>query len=289
MQNQNSMSPQIFTPTDIKWFKNVTNSFNGEAYLSTNENPFIIHFPNNHKTNAQTPAVGELILIYQKVDGIPSFTHLVTPVDNELIEDQTRDEFRYGRRVRFIAKKDKNSVIHINQSKLWVNVNLSGITQGNACRLENVKGITNLDELLLDVWKRFEGSFTEFDGESVVTTNSLINEIKTIDPDISVAEGSLRLVSHLLRERNHRIVRDKKKWAIENGLLKCEVCSFSFVDKFGVPFIECHHKEPISKTGERETKLEDLALVCSNCHRMLHTKFDNTYLTIEELRDKILR
>lgn len=286
MKNEISFPTKIFTPADIKWFKNVTNSANGESYLSI-DNPFIIHFPNNHKTNALTPAIGELILIYQKVDGVPSFTHLVTPVDDEIIEESTRDEFRYGRRVRFIAKKDKHNVIHVHDSNLWQNVHLGGITQGNACRLENVKGITNLDELLLDVWERFEDSFAESDRKSVVTTKSLFDEVIANYPEISVSEGRLRLVTHLLRERDSKIVKEKKKWAINNEILKCEVCSFSFIDKFNVPFIECHHIEPISNMGERATKLEDLALVCSNCHRMLHTKFENTYLSIQELRNRI--
>jgi hypothetical protein len=288
MHNENSNTKKIFTPTDIKWFKNVTNSTNRESYLNSDENPFVIHFPNNHKTNAESPSIGDLILIYQKVEGVPSFTHLVTPVDDELVEDTTRDEFRYGRRVRSIAKKEKDSVIHVSDSPLWKNVHLGGITQGNACQLKNVKGISNLDELLLDVWERFEDSFIESDKQSVVTTNSLVDEVINTYPEITVAEGRLRLVSHMLRERNRKIVEEKKAWAEKNGLLKCEVCSFSFFDKFGVKFIECHHIEPISSMGERETKLDNLALVCSNCHRMLHRKFGDTYLSIDDLR-KIMK
>jgi predicted HNH restriction endonuclease len=39
----------------------------------------------------------------------------------------------------------------------------------------------------------------------------------------------------------------------------------------GQGFAECHHLVPISRLepGHR-TRLEDLAIVCSNCHRMLH-------------------
>jgi hypothetical protein len=282
----NSASERVFTPTDIIWFKNVTNSTNGEAYLSIENNPFIIHFPNKHKTNVLSPAIGELILIYQKVNGVPAFTHLVTPIDNELIEDDTRADFRYGRRVRFIAKKDRENYIPV-ATTLWKDINLSGITQGNACKLENVKGINNLDELLFDIWQRFQDSFTNSDRQSVITTSSIINEIETSNPNISVAEGELKLVSHLVRERNQKIIGEKKREAIRNGNLKCEVCSFSFIDTFNVEFIECHHITPISTTGVRETTLADLALVCANCHRMLHTKFDGQYLSMEDLRIKI--
>ena len=284
--SENSSATTIYTPRDIIWFKNVTNLINGEAYLDIQDNPFVIHFPNKHKTNALSPAIDELILIYQKIDGTPAFTHIVTPIDNELIEDDTRENYKYGRRVKFIAKKNNDNFIPISQT-LWKNINLSGINQGNACKLDNVKGIGNLDELLFEVWKRFEDSFTNIDQKSAITTSSILNEIETTNPDISVAEGELKLVSHLVRERNQKIIAEKKRDAIRNGNLKCEVCSFSFIETFEVEFIECHHITPISIAGVRKTTMADLALVCANCHRMLHKKFDGEYLTIDELRTRI--
>ena len=43
----------------------------------------------------------------------------------------------------------------------------------------------------------------------------------------------------------------------------------------GKGYIEAHHTRPVAKlvTGER-TKVSDLALVCANCHRMLHRQDD---------------
>ena len=55
----------------------------------------------------------------------------------------------------------------------------------------------------------------------------------------------------------------------------------------GNAFIECHHNIPI-RAGQRITQIEDLALVCSNCHRMFHRKkADSRYYTVGELRDII--
>jgi 5-methylcytosine-specific restriction protein A len=34
--------------------------------------------------------------------------------------------------------------------------------------------------------------------------------------------------------------------------------------------IEAHHILPLAQAGATTTRLADLALVCSNCHRMLH-------------------
>lgn len=97
----------------------------------------------------------------------------------------------------------------------------------------------------------------------------------------------MRIVAHLVKERNRKIVIEKKQQAINSNALDCEVCTFSFPETYQSNFIECHHLSPIGQAGVRETKLEDLALVCANCHRMLHTKFDGQFLSIQQLQTRI--
>ncbi|WP_405812446.1 HNH endonuclease [Streptomyces sp. NBC_01520] len=36
--------------------------------------------------------------------------------------------------------------------------------------------------------------------------------------------------------------------------------------------MECHHIVPLHEAGEGRTKLNDLALICANCHRMIHRR-----------------
>jgi HNH endonuclease len=51
----------------------------------------------------------------------------------------------------------------------------------------------------------------------------------------------------------------------------------------GAGFIECHHTKPPSQLQNgQKTKIGDLKLLCSNCHRMVHAR--RPWLTIEELR-----
>lgn len=51
----------------------------------------------------------------------------------------------------------------------------------------------------------------------------------------------------------------------------------------GKDFIECHHTVPVSELTEgMKTKLSDMALVCSNCHRMLHRK--RPWLRLSDLK-----
>ncbi len=102
----------------------------------------------------------------------------------------------------------------------------------------------------------------------------------------SEGERRRRKREHSEIERNPKIVRDKKEDVLKNGgALVCEVCAIDFAQvygKLGEGFVECHHKVPISTLDkEIETQFGDLALVCANCHRMLHRAGGRT---LEELQ-----
>ncbi len=100
-----------------------------------------------------------------------------------------------------------------------------------------------------------------------------------------VIEGRVLYRVHKTRERKRSA--EKKRAVMEaTGRLECEVCGFDFFETYGERgngFAECHHKLPLSH-GTRSTYLRDLAVVCANCHRMLHR---GDSLTVEELRDSL--
>jgi len=114
--------------------------------------------------------------------------------------------------------------------------------------------------------------------------NSLWNfedsEVGDSTNNLSVYEGAKSLQKHYKRERNQKIVDEKKKqFKKENGTVFCEVCSFDFKEKYpddlAENFIEVHHLNPISKSTEQvKTTLDDLILICANCHRMVHRTAD---------------
>ena len=83
-------------------------------------------------------------------------------------------------------------------------------------------------------------------------------------------ENRAHVVSHLQRERSRLLAAECK---IRDGY-KCRVCGFRFdkrYGKLGEEFAEAHHLVPLGKLhGQTRTRLEDLATVCANCHRMLH-------------------
>lgn len=110
------------------------------------------------------------------------------------------------------------------------------------------------------------------------------------DPqDKMFKEGKDKLKWHLGKERNQALIQSaKKKWKNEHaGQVLCMICSFSFLDcygQIGEDYIEAHHKLPLSQLDEEtEVGIQDLAPVCSNCHRMLHRQ--RPWLSIEELTE----
>lgn len=102
-----------------------------------------------------------------------------------------------------------------------------------------------------------------------------LDVIVSDEDESSFAEGKEKYLLHRLRERDSSITRKAKAARLkETGELSCDICEFDFYKKYGklgLGFIEAHHKVPISRLdGNSKTKISDLALVCSNCHRMLH-------------------
>ncbi|MEO6613784.1 MAG: HNH endonuclease [Chitinophagaceae bacterium] len=103
----------------------------------------------------------------------------------------------------------------------------------------------------------------------------------------AVMEGQVLYKLHKVRERDGSIAQSKKDqvW-IRTGKLACEACVFEFEGYYGdigKGYIECHHRTPLAyfKVATKTT-LEDLALVCANCHRMLHRRIDT--ISVEDLK-----
>ena len=110
-----------------------------------------------------------------------------------------------------------------------------------------------------------------------------------IDAEFSAPEGDLKVRSHRHRERSRELVTMAKAvfQTRNQNRLFCEVCNFDFGKTYDVPdFIEVHHRIPLRDLQPgTKTKLSDLAMVCANCHRMLHR--GHPWPTVDELKQKL--
>lgn len=106
-------------------------------------------------------------------------------------------------------------------------------------------------------------------------------------PPVGAVEGARRERMHSRLERDSALIeRAKKAWLKQDPTLACFVCGFSFLRRYGISFIEAHHRIPLAtpNVGPRRTTLADLVGVCANCHRTLHREQN---LSPENLRDRL--
>lgn len=106
------------------------------------------------------------------------------------------------------------------------------------------------------------------------------------------AEGSMVERIHRARERNPIVIQKAKaEFKTRNGKLFCEVCKFDFEKAYGEigkDFIEGHHTIPVKDMPpEHRTKPSDIAMLCANCHRMIHAS--KNWLTLEHLQKLLKR
>jgi predicted HNH restriction endonuclease len=94
---------------------------------------------------------------------------------------------------------------------------------------------------------------------------------QVVEDCIAFSEGTQFYSRHLEHERSAALVNAVKEKARKDGLYFCQVCKADFQKIYGIEYIECHHTKPVSTMSPGEqTKLEDVVLLCANCHRAVH-------------------
>lgn len=108
---------------------------------------------------------------------------------------------------------------------------------------------------------------------SALLAGQSIPEAESIEMTAADEGGLIEYVMRK-RERDPKLRAAKLRQAISRGMaIACEVCSFNFAEIYGARgdgYIEVHHVTPLYVSGKTTTSLDDLALLCSNCHRMCH-------------------
>jgi len=144
-----------------------------------------------------------------------------------------------------------------------------------------------LDEMAVERNPEYHG-YQELLGLTPTSVKSTVKEdLDSLNEDEDMFEGRKGRRFTTYYERNPKL-RTK---AIEIHGLKCMACNFDFKQRYGERgsnFIEVHHLKPVSSLDEAtlvDPKTE-MAVVCSNCHRMIHREKDNV-LSLDELREII--
>ena len=141
------------------------------------------------------------------------------------------------------------------------------------------KGLQRGGKLEESIWQEFGADRERLRQTAMMIRRSYSSvtpdQVASATDDEEFPEGRILTTLHKRRERNPNLVRRKKAAMLSaSRRLACEVCGFDFEQRYGElgsGFAECHHRIPLSElTSSRTMRLEDLAIVCANCHCMLH-------------------
>lgn len=105
-------------------------------------------------------------------------------------------------------------------------------------------------------------------------------------PEVEYKEGQRHAKEVFYFKRNPKLVKEAKE---KYGYI-CQACGFDFekvYGELGSKYIECHHKNPLSERNDKlASTIDDVCVLCSNCHRMIHRT--KPAMSLSELK-KIVR
>ena len=199
-----------------------------------------------------------------------------------------------GRRDTHFSQKVRNLVCHRKLGKLgYATYTPSGRDGLNAITEEGRKILVqNMPAIKYLLENDFEYEVLNDGFAEVVTVAKANKPVLIFDENIVVNEGAQKLRNTKVYERS-KVLRDYALQYYSKGdHISCSACSFdfySFYGELGKGFIEIHHRKPVFQYGDLDgavflkNAVENVAPVCSNCHRMIHRKWSEP-VSIDYLR-----
>ena len=154
---------------DIKWVKTVNDKINKSAYLHHDHR--LIQFPifclelnSRFKNSLMQVPIGDIILLHQRLDkqSVRCFTHLVTPIDNNLIRQPYTSTIKgwCGRLVKVIAMTGNQTTNSIPVSQtMWPSMGFTGQMRDlshQQSRVFEIPTDQQLHKLQNDIWNKFQ-------------------------------------------------------------------------------------------------------------------------------------
>lgn len=99
-------------------------------------------------------------------------------------------------------------------------------------------------------------------------------------------EGRKVLRTHLATERKSGNRRAVIRMRTAKGPLTCDACRANLAERYGkehAEVVELHHLQPLARGVQKPKGMDDFALLCPTCHRVVHHRREEP-LDIEVLR-----
>lgn len=257
-----------------------------------------------HKTRAIHAKYLALLVLPELVDNLNEIEQNIKKLENGLTNENENIRTSYSKLIKkgicFIAYKVDNELRFAPSRFIGYKNNEAG--KFNTLQLDGRETNKRIKEILkqpLSINQLLENEFTKFCiNLNLEHSSAFNNKLKFWQLNLSndfndnnlltgeFPEGKLVERSHKFRERDSRVIQiAKENFKRKHGRLFCQVCKFDFENKYGnlgKDFIEGHHTIAVSQMlPGHKTKPEDISMLCSNCHRMVHKK--RPWLSMDQL------
>ena len=197
---------------------------------------------------------------------------------------------------RFVSQMEQGDVIYVKQGPYIVG---NGVVAGSY----RFKKESQIRERGGDIWQHtrrvrwvpgFPSVRMQLGQQQAVTVVSLTDEqVETVEQaaracfaEESDIEG-IKTEAGSFRTKRSRRLRNR---AFDDAHGICSVCGRDYskvLGGWGVRVLQVHHRRQLSaRTAPSITKVGDLAVVCANCHLLLHLDPESA-LSVEQLREMI--
>jgi 5-methylcytosine-specific restriction protein A len=158
------------------------------------------------------------------------------------------------------------------------NIDGVGFKLHNLRSVATGKGLSNTSKIDREIWVSF-GSRPERVRElaDLIAASVKMEAAEpanlVIDDTEEFFEGRVLTLVHKRRERHPGIRKALLDSRLKVGNFTCDLC-FAGAAVLDAALVdaqfEAHHLLPLAAAVERRTQLRDMALVCANCHRLIH-------------------
>jgi 5-methylcytosine-specific restriction protein A len=203
---------------------------------------------------------------------------------------------RHDPRVIELSELLRSLPYHLSASKKasFRNPDGVGFKLQNLHNVATGKGLGNVSQMDRRIWAEFGSRPDEIKRlaellRAGITAVEATQELIDADNEPEFYEGRLLTQLHRRRERNPNLRKRLLASRRRSGKLACDLCrcpSSTRDPVFEDAAFEVHHTIAISLGVERITRLSDVALLCANCHRLVHRviSIKRCWLSIDECR-----
>ncbi len=213
-----------------------------------------------------------------------------------------RDEFREWRLTHydegfFLAFKDSRRVrLHASHCRARSDGNWDGLFGTGSeppASLTKKRKVCSTDQVELLSWADAQGIEVAFCTQcleqppAIDRTETILYAPVSAKEVARAVEGIAREITVTARTRSDAL----RRAALKNAKGVCEACGTDYsklLGGLGERVLQVHHRQQLALADEPKVNgIEDVAVVCANCHLMIHADMSNA-LPVEELRRRLL-